>query len=67
MSPAAAAEAIRSLRDEITDLKVELREVKADLKGVRDLQIWVTGAVAAVGVLGGMFWDDLKLRLGLGR
>lgn len=65
MSPAAAAEAIRALREEVSDLKADLRDVRADLKGVRDLQLWVTGAVAALGVLGGMFWDDLKRRLGL--
>ena len=65
MSPAVAAEAIRALREEITDLKDELKDVKKDLRGVRDLQTWATGAVAAIGVLVGMFWDSIRIRTGL--
>lgn len=65
MTPAAAAEAIRGLRDEIADLKGEIRDLKKDIRGVRDFQLWVTGAVSAVAFFGGLFSAKIKAALGI--
>lgn len=65
MSETAADVKFRNLEKEVEDLKTTCVEFRKDIRGVRDFQIWLTGALAAAAFFCGLFATEIKKAFGL--
>jgi len=60
MSETATDVKIKHLEGEVAELKVACADLRKELRGARDFQIWITGALAAVTFFCGLFATEIK-------